>query len=1106
MPSATPRDLNPLLLLLRHSLPLLLLSTLVDSLDLQGQALLSWKTSTLNNSVEVFSSWSPLDSTPCGWLGIRCDSDGAVVEVTVKEAHLKGPVPLNFLQPLKKSLQSLIISSVNLTGAIPALLADYSQLVTINLSDNALTGEIPSAICMLKNLRRLSLNINSLSGEIPSCIGNLSSLEHLALYDNQLEGKIPWSIGELRNLQVFRAGGNRNIAGELPEEIGNCSSLIMLGLAETSVSGGLPSSIGKLKRIQTIAIYTSVLSGNIPAEIGNCSELQNLYLYQNSLTGPIPFGVGKLGKLQALLLWQNSLSGSIPDELGSCTEMKIIDLSENLLAGPIPGSFGNLLNLQELLLSVNQLSGTIPVEIANCRALTHLVVDNNGISGNIPAAIGDLKNLTIFFAWRNGLTGKVPESLSNCEELQALDLSYNNLTGPIPGRIFGLRNLTKLMLLSNNLSGFIPPDVGNCTALYRLRLNKNNLGGTVPLEIGSLESLNFLDLSENQFIGNIPLSISGCRSLEFIDLHSNGLTGRIPSKLPRSLQFVDLSENSLTGELPPDIGAMTELIKLSLSKNRLSGRIPGEEIAACTRLQMLDLGGNEFSGEIPGQIGLIPSLGISVNLSFNKFSGAIPAEFSKLTKLAVLDLSHNELSDNLDSLASLVNLVSLNISFNNFSGEVPDTPFFRSLPLSDLQPNNGLHFPRGPVGSVNNHIAGLNVPARSTGKVVMLALVSSAVIITLPAIYMLVRAWARGSFVSGDNLKSNINHWEMTLYQKIVGIAINDILESLTSSSVIGTGSSGIVYRVTLANGESLAVKRMWSSDESSRSFRSEIETLGSIRHKNIVRLLGWASNRHTNLLFYDYLPNGSLSSVLHGATRKGGTDWDLRFHIVIGVAYALAYLHHDCAPPILHGDVKAMNVLLGAQFETYLADFGLARKVHLARDDDPSMPSPQSRLGGSYGYMAPEYASMQPITEKSDVYSFGVVLMEALTGRHPLDPTLPGGAHLVQWVRDHLSSRRDPVILLDPNLRGMADPGMHEMVQTLAVSLLCVSTRANDRPMMKDVAAMLTEIRHTETTKADPGVQKEGLLARGSSLVMKGNAASQGSPNCSFIFSDDSV
>ena len=149
----------------------------------------------------------------------------------------------------------------------------------------------------------------------------------------------------------------------------------------------------------------------------------------------------------------------------------------------------------------------------------------------------------------------------------------------------------------------------------------------------------------------------------------------------------------------------------------------------------------------------------------------------------------------------------------------------------------------------------------------------------------------------------------------------------------------------------------------------------------------------------------------------------------------------------------------------------------------------------------------MQRITEKSDVYSFGVVLLEVLTGRHPLDPTLPGGAHLVQWVREHLASKKDPVDILDSKLRGRADPTMHEMLQTLAVSFLCVSTRVDDRPMMKDVVAMLKEIRHVETVRGEPDLSKGvSLTVVRSSPPPARIVDSQGSSNCSFAFSEDSI
>ncbi|KAL5548735.1 hypothetical protein UlMin_003966 [Ulmus minor] len=1061
------------------------------SIDEQGQALLTWKNS-LNSSSDVLNSWNPKDSSPCNWFGVNCSSNGEVFEIILRSLDLQGSLPSNF-QSLK-SLRTLTISSSNLTGSIPKEFGDYSELISLDVSDNFLSGEIPGEICRLSKLQSLSLNTNFLEGGIPAAIGNLSSLVYLTLYDNQLSGEIPKSIGGLSKLEVFRAGGNKNLEGELPWEIGNCTNLVMLGLAETSISGRLPSSIGMLKRVQTIALYTSLLSGPIPEGIGNCSELKNLYLYQNSISGSIPRGIGKLTNLQSLLLWQNSLVGTIPDEIGSCRELKVMDFSENVLTGSIPRTLGELSNLEELQLSVNKLSGAIPSEISNCTALTHLEVDNNDISGEIPARIGNLKSLTLFFAWQNRLTGNIPESLADCVELQALDLSYNSLFGSIPKQIFALQNLTKLLLLYNGFSGFIPPDIGNCTNLYRLRLNGNRLAGTIPSEIGNLKSLNFVDFSNNHLVGGIPPSISGCFNLEFLDLHSNGLTGSVPDSLPGSLQFVDISENRLTGQLTHRIGSLAELTKLNLGSNQFSGTIPSE-IISCSKLQMLDLGNNGFSGEIPRELGQIPSLEISLNLSWNQLSGEIPSQFSGLDKLGVLDLSHNKLSGNLDSLANLQNLVTLNVSFNDFSGELPNTLFFKKLPLSDLASNKGLFISGGVVTPAD----GVG-PAghRTVMKLLMSILISASAVLVLLAIYVLLRTRMASRALRNDET------WEMIFYQKLE-FSIEEIVRNLTSANVIGTGSSGVVYRITIPNGETLAVKKMWSSEESG-AFASEIQTLGSIRHKNIIRLLGWGANRTLKLLFYDYLPNGSLSSLLHGAVKGGGGDWEARYDVVLGVAHALAYLHHDCVPSIMHGDVKAMNVLLGPRNEPYLADFGLARVVTNGEEeeDDLSKPNHRPHLAGSYGYMAPEHASLQRITEKSDVYSFGVVVLEVLTGRHPLDPTLPGGAHLVQWVRDHLASKHDPSEILDPKLRGRADPAMHEMLQTLAVSFLCVSNRPDDRPTMNDIVAMLKEIRHLEALRPEVEVTKRGGLGAIPSPPPTRKMISQGSSNCSFAFSDD--
>jgi serine/threonine protein kinase len=193
--------------------------------------------------------------------------------------------------------------------------------------------------------------------------------------------------------------------------------------------------------------------------------------------------------------------------------------------------------------------------------------------------------------------------------------------------------------------------------------------------------------------------------------------------------------------------------------------------------------------------------------------------------------------------------------------------------------------------------------------------------------------------------------WNVTLYQKLeIGVA--DVSRSLTPANVIGHGWSGAVYRANLpSSGVTVAVKKFRSCDEASaEAFACEVGVLPRVRHRNIVRLLGWAANRRTRLLFYDYLPNGTLGGLLHGS-NAGGTavvEWEVRLAIAVGVAEGLAYLHHDCVPGIIHRDVKAENILLGERYEACLADFGLAR---FADEGANSSPPP---FAGSYGYIAP--------------------------------------------------------------------------------------------------------------------------------------------------------
>lgn len=1032
----------------------------ISALNQEGISLLSWL-STFNSSPSAafFSSWNFNHQNPCRWDYIKCSDDGFVSEIAITSIYIPTPFPTQVLN--LNRLTSLIISGANLTGEIPLSIGNLTGLVSLDLSFNHLRGKIPTEVGKLSELQLLSLNSNSLSGEIPREICNCSRLRQIEFVDNQLSGRIPEEIGELRYLEIFRAGGNAGISGEIPMQISSCKKLAFLGLADTGISGQIPASLGELKNLKTLSVYTANLTGKIPPSIGNCSALENLFLYQNQISGTIPDELGQLKKLKRVLLWQNNLGGRIPNTLGNCSQLLVIDFSVNSLSGEIPSSLANLITLEELLLSQNNISGEILPFIGNLLNLKQLELDNNRFSGEIPATFGQLKKLTLFFAWQNNLHGRIPGELANCEKLQALDLSHNHLTGSIPDSLFSLKNLFQLLLISNDLDGEIPPNIGDCASLARLRLGSNRLSGKIPPEVGLLYNLTFLELSENHFSGWIPLEIGNCTHLEMVDLRGNKLEGMIPTSLEAltGLNVLDISANNIQGTIPENLGKLKSLNKLILSGNKITGVIP-RSLEQCMDLQLLDLSCNRIMGSIPFEIGHLQGLDILLNLSWNSLSGPIPESFANLSKLANLDISHNALTGSLGVLGNLNNLVSLDVSYNNFSGLLPDTKLFQDLPPTAYAGN-----PELCVYKDNCHRRRSIHAAKSTRNFVICLLLSIIMTIAIITVGTILFIKIYGSAFGGND-DENVLQWTFTPFRKL-NFSLNDILTQLSDSNIIGKGCSGMVYRVETPADQVIAVKKLWplKNEEIPErdSFSAEVRALGSIRHKNILRLLGCCDNGKTRLLLFDYISNGNLGELLH--EKRQFLDWDARYKIILGAAHGLAYLHHDCIPPIVHRDIKSNNILVGPQFEAYISDFGLAK---LVSSTDCSMTA--NTIAGSYGYMAPEYGYSLKITAKSDVYSFGIVLLEILTAKQPMDKRIPENMHIVAWVNRELRERKSEFMsILDPQLVLSSGTQIQEMVQVLGVSLLCVNQHPEDRPAMKDIAAMLNEIRHENEDHEKP-------------------------------------
>nr|GLL47240.1 probable receptor-like protein kinase At2g42960 isoform X1 [Ipomoea trifida] len=282
---------------------------------------------------------------------------------------------------------------------------------------------------------------------------------------------------------------------------------------------------------------------------------------------------------------------------------------------------------------------------------------------------------------------------------------------------------------------------------------------------------------------------------------------------------------------------------------------------------------------------------------------------------------------------------------------------------------------------------------------------------------------------------------------------------NFSSENVVGEGGYGVVYKATLINGTVVAVKKLLNNlGQAEKEFRSEVEAIGHVRHKNLVRLLGFCIEGVHRMLVYEYVNNGNLEQWLHGAMRQhGALTWEARMKVLLGTAKALAYLHEAIEPKVVHRDIKSSNILIDDQFNAKVSDFGLAKLL----DSEESHIT--TRVMGTFGYVAPEYANTGLLNEKSDVYSFGVLLLETVTGRDPVDYHRPASeVNLVEWLKAMVVNRKAEEAV-DPDLE--VKPSTRVLKRVLLVALRCVDADSKRRPKMSHVVQMLDtdEFLHRE-------------------------------------------
>ncbi|WCJ20316.1 cysteine-rich RLK (RECEPTOR-like protein kinase) 25 [Euphorbia peplus] len=326
----------------------------------------------------------------------------------------------------------------------------------------------------------------------------------------------------------------------------------------------------------------------------------------------------------------------------------------------------------------------------------------------------------------------------------------------------------------------------------------------------------------------------------------------------------------------------------------------------------------------------------------------------------------------------------------------------------------------------------------------------SVLLLCLGFIFLRRRAKKKSSTVPHDTTSNGVD--EITTVESLqvdlntIQVATNNFSED----NKLGQGGFGAVYKGLLPNRQEIAVKKLSrGSSQGSGEFKNEVLLLAKLQHRNLVRLLGFCLEGEEKILVYEYVPNKSLDFFLFDEEKRGQLDWSRRYKIVGGIARGILYLHEDSRLRIIHRDLKASNILLDNDMNAKISDFGMAKMFVVDQTQGNT-----SRIVGTYGYMAPEYAMHGQFSVKSDMYSFGVLVLEIICGKKNSSFYQTDGAYdLVSYVWKHWREGT-PVEVLDPILAHSYS--RNEVLRCIQIGLLCVQEDPADRPTMATVVLML--------------------------------------------------
>ncbi|KAM0902877.1 hypothetical protein ACQ4PT_019123 [Festuca glaucescens] len=910
----------------------------------------------------------------------------------------------------------------------------HGMVTAISLPNQTFSKPIHPSLCHLKNLTYLDLSYNKFSTSFPKIFYNCSNLKYLDLSNNAFAGQLTADINSLS------------------------AKLEHLNLSSNRFTGKIPASIGQFPMLKSLILDTNQFDGSYPAlKISNLANLEMLTLAENPfLPDPVPVEFGKLTRLTYLWLSGMNMTGEIPESLSSLTELSLLAMSNNMLQGTIPTWVWQHKKLRYLYMFSNSFTSEISssvtaINLVELDVVGYFDVSSNMLTGKIPDDFGKLINLTLLFLYTNQLHGLIPPSIGLLPNLRDIRLFENMLSGPLPPQLGKHSPLGNLEVCINNLSGELPADLCSNRKLYDIVVFNNSFTGKLPESLDGCYRLNNLMLYNNYFTGEFPKIIWSVvtNQLTTVMIQNNNFSGTFPTQLPWNFSRLEISNNRFSGPIPTLAGKMKVF---RAANNLLSGEIPWD-LTGISQVTELDLSGNQITGSIPMTIGVLKLN--TLNLSGNQISGTIPAAFGFMSVLTILDLSSNALSGEIPKDINKLRLNFLNLSMNNLTGEIPTS-------LQNEAYGQSFLFNPGLCVSSNNSIRNIPICRARVKNSNDMSSRLIAFFFVLASIMLVGSAVV--AFLLLKRQKNSQDHlsWKLTQFHAL-HFTEYDVLSGLCEQNCIGSGRSGKVYRVCVVDGEGgsrmVAVKKIWNVQNLDKNlekdFLAEVQILGEIRHTNIVKLLCCISSSEAKLLVYEYMENGSLDRWLHQRDGIGSLtplDWPTRLQIAIDSARGLCYMHHGSSSAIVHCDVKPANILLDSEFRAKIADFGLAW-ILLKAGDLGSV----SNIGGTFGYMAPEYGYRFNLNEKVDVYSFGVVLLELTTGRVAND----GGLEycLAEWAWRQYQEYGLSIDLFDENIR---DPAyIEDAFAVFTLGVICTGGQPSVRPPMKDVLHALLRFEH---------------------------------------------